>query len=206
MHSIHVTDRSEEGYQLAWAIRPFVGERVSGDLVWSRRVGERVYLCVIDALGHGSAAADAAAVLARQLSKSVPDSPAELIANMHEAGRGTVGAAASVLIVDVATATVELATVGNTTVSVVSSRASRTMVSSDGIVGQQIGAPMIQSHQLRKDEIILCHTDGVQSGLGASDVARVLRMSARAAARFLLRSKGKTMDDASVVVFRLVEP
>jgi hypothetical protein len=160
----------------------------------------------MDALGHGEAAAQATETLAARLSSSTPDTPAALMAHLHEAGRGTVGAAASVLVVDPDTRVVELGTVGNITVSILSSRESRTMVSSDGIIGQRLGEPLIQSHRLQEDELILCYSDGMHSGLDAPTVARVMRMSARAAVRFLLRSKAKTMDDASVVIFRFVQP
>jgi hypothetical protein len=98
---------------VAAAGRPCVGEMVSGDrwtVEWS---GAACRIAVIDGLGHGPLAAEAAAAAVQALKEQPELGPAEALRRCHTALRGTRGAAISVARIDPVAGSLSYAGVGN---------------------------------------------------------------------------------------------
>ena len=78
--------------------RPRPGEIENGDAVLVRHTGRFSLVAVIDALGHGPVAAQVASTAVRVLTAAtLPRRPEQVLLDVHEALRGTRGAAATVV-------------------------------------------------------------------------------------------------------------
>lgn len=175
--------------------RPRAGEQVSGDLVVVREDKGRQLLCVIDALGHGPKAA-AAAQLAGELLRATPlgASVEELVWRMHEALRGTRGAAALICVVD--GDDLQGVSVGNVSLRSTSRRLS--VLQTPGVLGgAAIRRLRIFRGRVEAGERLVAHTDGVSGRFNLEEIAGT---TPRQACEAILQAYGRTEDDATVLV------
>ena len=82
-------------------VRPRAGEVACGDGVLVRDDGSRTLLALVDALGHGPAAAEVTAAALECLSRvAIAAGPIAVLSELHAALRGTRGAAAMVCVLE----------------------------------------------------------------------------------------------------------
>jgi negative regulator of sigma-B (phosphoserine phosphatase) len=81
-------------------MRPFPGEDVSGDRHVAASAARGLTIAVIDGLGHGPAAASAAARAAEVVEGHPDAQPEDLVRLCHEALHGTRGAAMTIASID----------------------------------------------------------------------------------------------------------
>jgi anti-sigma regulatory factor (Ser/Thr protein kinase) len=119
--------------------RPHPDERASGDHAAFVRTGDGEVLIVVDGLGHGPAAREAASAAIRVFHERHSEPAPAILEACHEelgAKRGAVMA-----VVRLRAATVEIASVGNVDVQLVSPRKTRRFGGSPGVVGARPSAP-----------------------------------------------------------------
>jgi anti-sigma regulatory factor (Ser/Thr protein kinase) len=191
------------GLEIGAVVLAAPGEPHPGD-AWSVLQGGRgPAIVVVDGLGHGPAAHDAAqAVLAG--CHAVPGSvPAVMLASAHAAARATRGAAAVVIEIDRDGAAVRAAGIGNIACCVVMADGSvRHLPSMQGIVGGEMRRVHEAEAAMPHGALLIAHSDGVATrwrldaypGLAARHPALV--------AAVLLRDFIRGRDDATVVVAR----
>ena len=115
--------------------KPKIGESVNGDAVVVRDEGDVVLLAVIDGLGHGPIAAEAAQVAVATLAtQSLKEPMIDVVKTLHDKLRGTRGVAATLCLVR--GQDLEACAVGN--VQVTSSNASIPLVLSAGVLGMRV--------------------------------------------------------------------
>src|SRR5262249_26365508 len=114
---------------------PLKGEAVSGDAWCVRRSPQGVTILVIDGLGHGQLAAEAARLAVEIFLKATESSPAELLKGIHGALRATRGAAGAIAELDLDAPQVRFAGIGNISASVINAQHTHNLVSMNGILG-----------------------------------------------------------------------
>jgi CheY-like chemotaxis protein len=92
---------------------PYPGETVCGDAWMVAQQEERCLVLVVDGLGHGPAAADAARAVVQACRQHSTRTPEELLAAAHTAAQGTRGAAVGLAEINTATQRLHFAGVGN---------------------------------------------------------------------------------------------
>src|SRR5215472_11903781 len=106
--------------EIAVVSEPMLGEQECGD-GWSvRTTVDTVLLMVVDGLGHGILAAEAAREAERLFSQTRSSSPVAILSDTHAALRKTRGAAEAVAKIEVGKRLLSFAGVGNISASVVS--------------------------------------------------------------------------------------
>jgi anti-sigma regulatory factor (Ser/Thr protein kinase) len=190
--------------QVAGIAIPHKGERACGDAWACEKNSERTLLALIDGLGHGWEAAEAAQEAANSFRKNQARSPGEILSYMHDALRKTRGAAAGVCEIRPAEGTLTYAGVGNTAAVVLSHKISRSLVSHNGTLGMTI--PRIQEFRVEwpKDGILIMHSDGVKSRWDLSSYSGLLARHAAVIGGALIRDFRRERDDSSVVVVKAV--
>jgi hypothetical protein len=147
---IHATYRS----------RPKIGEVASGDAVVARVGPSSSLFAVIDALGHGPVAeAVAKKAMAVLESVALDRGVVEPLEAVHEALRGTRGAALTLGIHRHGTRTIECAGVGN-----VSARGlvrSIAFAPTPGVLGSKLGKPRSVTLDMRAGDALLVVSDGI---------------------------------------------
>ncbi len=188
--------------RLDWAAisRPADGESVCGDGHLVAPFPGGTLVAVIDGLGHGEEAAQAARAAIAVLESAPAVGVAELLERCHEALRRTRGAAVSVA--SIGTGELTWVGVGNVEMAVVDvapeTRPEHLLVQG-GVVGQSVPRLRPRSIRFGPGALLAAATDGVPPGL-ASRLDRTVPPR-EAAARLLDGAGGR--DDALVLVGRL---
>lgn len=186
-------------------VRPLAGESVSGDAVagiaWSRGT----LLALVDGLGHGPPAAEAASAFLASVRED-RELPLDLMfARANAALIGTCGAVAAVARVDEETRAGEFAGIGNVEALLAPANQSRPVhfVSIAGMLG---GAPRTvrpQPFRFDPDDILMMHSDGIRRDF---DVGLLRAMPLQAAAEAIVRAHSRRNDDAACAIMRALAP
>ncbi|OBH58826.1 stage II sporulation protein M [Mycobacterium colombiense] len=190
----------------ARAGRPLPSEYTSGDQGIAVDVGgEAALFGVVDGLGHGPAAAEAALRAVDVVTRAGSQRVEVLIQLCHRVLAGTRGVAMTLARVDFAANTVTWAGVGNVTADLVTKAPTGIQIRSSarligGIVGYRIPEIMpAQVVSIRPGDLIVMSTDGI-----AEDYLDHVDFSATAVAiaEGLLGKDAKETDDAMVLAAR----
>jgi anti-sigma regulatory factor (Ser/Thr protein kinase) len=188
--------------QVGSVMRPRPGEEVCGD-GWAVRFHDGgVQLLVVDGLGHGPGAAEASREAVRTFHAHPGLPPAEMLRRMHDALRGTRGAAAAVADLDAVRGEVRFAGVGNIAGAAVGAADDRSMVSMNGIVGHQFGRVQEFTYAWPAGALVVLHSDGVGSRWSLSGYPGLLARDPALVAGVLFRDAARDSDDSTVVVAR----
>jgi phosphoserine phosphatase RsbX len=184
------------------------GERRSGDVAVFAPSQRGGLVAVIDGLGHGDGAADAAEAAARVLETWVDEPPQRLLERCHEELQRTRGAVMTLAWFDLGERTMQWTGVGNVEARLVRAGAGTdarhaSPVVLGGVVGFNLPQVRMQTIALEPGDAVALATDGVaadfsvslESGIGAQQLAERV-----------LERHGKGTDDALAVVVRYLGP
>lgn len=180
---------------------PLESEPVSGD-IWSyTHDGDRATFLLVDGLGHGRLAHDAAKDAIRAL-KDHPSAPAiEILDLANRSARGTRGAAAAAAGVDLAQGMLTYCGLGNISGSLVTRQGtSRSMISQHGILGADQRRIQPFHYPWNGMGVLVMHSDGLQTRWDLSKYPGLLARDPGVIASVLYRDHARGRDDVSVVV------
>lgn len=142
---------------------PIQGEHECGDGWGVRRFADSLVLMVVDGLGHGALAAEAAREAEKVLAHAQADSPLKILQDIHDSLRKTRGAAVAVARIQETKGLLTFAGIGNISASIVSPGLSRSMASHNGTAGHLV--PRIQefTYPWNANSVIIMHSDGLGS-------------------------------------------
>ncbi len=175
-------------------------EAVCGDGWTSRVAGEESLLMVVDGLGHGTFAAEAAREAERVVGESQSASPAEILRDCHQALQKTRGAAAAVATISRERELLLFAGVGNISASLVTQNSRRGIASHNGTLGHQLHKIQEFSFPWRSDSILIMHSDGLGSKWDVDEYPGILRRHPSIIAAVLYRDFERGRDDVTVLV------
>jgi negative regulator of sigma-B (phosphoserine phosphatase) len=180
---------------IRWTVRerPRRGESVSGDRAVVIEGAASSTFAVIDVLGHGPVASDAADEAARALRAGEGGTVADAIGALGGALRGTRGAAALVLVVD--GDRLSAGGVGNVELRADGLKLSVALV--PGIVGARHGPPVVFDAVAVPGGRIAVFSDGLSQRL---DLGAVRGLPLEEAAAALFERHATTTDDATLLL------
>ncbi|WP_250847016.1 ATP-binding SpoIIE family protein phosphatase [Aquisphaera insulae] len=188
---------------------PLAGEEVCGDSWAIEHVAGRSLVMVVDGLGHGPQAADAAREAVRVFGLAAATvGPADYIREAHAALRSTRGAALAVAQIDHERGEVRYAGVGNIAGAVLDANHEvRTthMVSHNGTVGHTIRKVQEFSYAWSPGSLLVMHSDGLVTHWQLDHRAGLRVKHPGVAAGSLYRDFKRGRDDVTIVVARGVE-
>lgn len=178
---------------------PLAGELDSGD-GWRVDIRETGWAAaVVDGLGHGAGAAEAAAVvLATHVEH--PEAPARCLQLAHERARATRGAACTVVVHDPRARSLVHAGVGNVAATLVGLDASRGLAAQNGTLGAVCPAVREQRIDAPPRALLVLHTDGLTSRWRLQDYPGLRARHPQVVAGVLFRDAQRARDDATVLV------
>jgi anti-sigma regulatory factor (Ser/Thr protein kinase) len=179
---------------------PLQGETECGDGWGLRRFADSLVVMVVDGLGHGVLAAEAAREAERILVQAQSDSPPTILQDIHDALRKTRGAAVAVARVQEAKGVLSFAGVGNISASMLSPGTSRSMASHNGTVGHQM--PRIQefTYPWNADSVVVMHSDGLTSRWDLERYPGIWGKHPSLVSAMLHRDFTRSRDDVTVLV------
>jgi anti-sigma regulatory factor (Ser/Thr protein kinase) len=183
--------------------QPIAGESVSGDDALVRRTDQALIAIVIDGLGHGPEAREAAVVAKRTARAVIERGPAEILAACHAACARTRGVAMTIARLE-PTGELLLAGVGNVAAYVLGPQSARRFTGSAGVIGgagplRRVGTDEMA---LSPYDALILHTDGVSSRTIVEDDRAFLGQTPVIIAARMLDLYGSNLDDALTLVVR----
>lgn len=191
---------SAPAIEVACVSEPIRGEETNGD-GWGVSISaDAVLLMVVDGLGHGTLAADAAREAERILSTRNWTSLNQLLQETHLALKKTRGAAEAVAMIDAQKGLLSFAGIGNISGSVVEPTASRSLASHNGILGQHMERLQQFTCPWNKESILVMHSDGMATRWDLQNYPGIWRKPPSLIAAVLHRDFRRERDDVTVLV------
>jgi anti-sigma regulatory factor (Ser/Thr protein kinase)/serine/threonine protein phosphatase PrpC len=178
------------------------GERVCGDGWGFSQDGGRTAMMVVDGLGHGPDAAEAASVALEAFAEDPMAAPRDMLVRTHGALRRTRGAAVMVLQADAGAGIVRSAGAGNVVGRLVSGTSDRSVLCQHGTAGVTIRTPDETRTPWPPHALIVLCSDGIETRWKADELVPVLGRDPALAAALLARDHSRGRDDATVAVLR----
>jgi serine/threonine protein phosphatase PrpC len=192
--------------EIGQAQAPRAGENESGDRCVYWQAEQRALVAVIDGVGHGREAAEAAAVAAEVLERN-RDKPLDWLLELcHEKLVATRGAAITLTLFDGRDGTLRWVGAGNVAAMLLHTEPSgttrkRELLVRGGVAGVNLPSTEVSSTELARGDLVVLATDGLRPAF----MDRVDRFARpQPLAERLLAEYGTKRDDALVVVARLV--
>lgn len=182
--------------------RPHPQERVNGDAYFIKTHDDCTLLVVIDGLGHGNGAKEAADAAIDSLEEWAGESVDEILLAAHDVLRATRGAVMGAAIIDRDRERVHYAGVGNIAVRVFNTPQSFNPIPSNGTLGARLGKIRVWSESWTEGATILLASDGVSDSWHISSYPGLLERSPQLLAGVLMRDYQRPADDATVLVVR----
>lgn len=187
---------------IAGFVVPIKGEYVCGDACHWVQSDNRCAITLVDGLGHGFHAAEAAEEAIEIFEKYASQPPGEILAYMHDALKKTRGAAAAVAEIRPLSGTLTFAGVGNISASVLSKALSRNLVSHSGTLGHVMARIQEFKVEWPRDAVLVMHSDGVQTRWDLSRYPGLMARSSATIAGVLFRDFRRERDDTGLVVVK----
>jgi anti-sigma regulatory factor (Ser/Thr protein kinase) len=182
--------------------RPHPGEQMNGDAYYISERGRRTLLAVIDGLGHGPGAKEAADVAVDQLDEWMGEPLDEVLAQIHNALRSTRGAVIGAAVIDNGAGRFHYSGVGNVMVRVYGAPEHTTPVSTNGTLGARLGQLRVWTYPWDEGATLIMASDGVSASWDIESYPGLLQRSPQLLAGILMRDYGRDADDATVLVAR----
>ncbi len=179
---------------------PKHGELANGD-AWAAAgtEGQRSYL-VVDGLGHGPLAAEAARAAVHEFKRCSAARPAEILANIHRALRPTRGAAVSVARTEEGRDTIVFAGIGNVSGAILTGNDVRKTVSRNGTAGHQVQRIQEYEYPFHSDSRFVMYSDGLLSSWSIDPYPGLMSRHPTLVAGVLYRDFKRERDDITVLV------
>lgn len=192
----------EASFSIGVICAPAPGEDRSGDSWAVGRHRGRLRLLLVDGLGHGPIAAEAAAEAVRLFHAYPEASPETMLGRLHDGLRATRGAALAVAEIVPLHSIVRWAGVGNIAASIVSDAGARNLMSHNGIVGHQMRRVQEMTYPWPTDAVLVMASDGLRSQWRLDEHPGVAARDPSIVAGVLFRDHLRGRDDATVLVAR----
>jgi anti-sigma regulatory factor (Ser/Thr protein kinase) len=203
LHEKKVAAPVDDGFAVASRMTPIRGEIVSGDNWSSLRFGDSLAVAVVDGLGHGPKAAEAAHAAIESFYRCIREvGPAQAIELAHQALLSTRGAVMAVACIDAQAQTLRFAGLGNISAVLHSQGSVTRLGSTDGTVGYGVRKARETSVAWTPRSTLIMNTDGLSSRWNLAKHPGLLACHPVLVAAVLHREFARNTDDATVVVIQ----
>ena len=155
---------------------------------------------VVDGLGHGLAAADAAQAALRTFRSHATLPPAQLIEAIHSALRATRGAAVAIAEINHDKQQTQYCGVGNVAGVIVTPTTRYGLVSHNGIVGHEVRKIQEFTYPWPEQALLVMHSDGLMSRWDLAAYPGLLTRHPSVISGVLYRDFTRGRDDVAVVM------
>jgi anti-sigma regulatory factor (Ser/Thr protein kinase) len=164
----------------------------------------RTTAIVVDGLGHGAKAAEAARAAVAAFQRSPGDDLEQLAHHVHAAMRTTRGGAVGLCRLDPQLGRADYVGVGNVSGRLVSNGSSQAMVSMSGTLGVELTPPRIRrlSYDLAERATLVMSSDGVRDGFDVDAHPGLFAHDPLVIAAVIHGDRARGTDDATVIVVR----
>ncbi|GAC1416186.1 MAG: anti-sigma regulatory factor [Acidobacteriaceae bacterium] len=179
---------------------PVHGEDACGDSFVIQTGSSRSLYMVVDGLGHGTGASEAAAEAVETFNRYSDERLTEIISRCHNALKKTRGAAMSIAAVDHERQTLTYSGVGNVSATLITGTTVRNLLSQNGTLGAVLPrVPQEYTYPVEQNTSLLMYSDGLSSRVNLSGYPGIQSRHAGLIAGVLYRDFGRKRDDATAL-------
>ncbi|MBN4071870.1 SpoIIE family protein phosphatase [bacterium AH-315-F18] len=194
----------KETIQCGRYVRPYAGERYSGDAIAICETEDGVLLGIVDVAGHGTEASLVGAHVVSLIERHQSEPISSIMKTLHESLQGTRGAAVGLCTVSATTGILRYSGTGNTVLRRLGEDDSR-LISRDGMLGHIMGTPRVETLQLASKEVVLMYTDGVKTSFLVRDYPQLMTDHVDTIARSIIQRYGREHDDAACIAMKFTQ-
>jgi anti-sigma regulatory factor (Ser/Thr protein kinase) len=191
-----------DNLEFAGVTLPYPGEPVCGDGWYCEQTAGRALAVLVDGLGHGLGAAEAAQEAVATARQRISKSPGEMLNYMHDALKKTRGAVAGIVEVRPHEGLLTYAGIGNISASILSKGTSRSLISHNGTLGMTVARVQEFRTEWTPDSVFVMHSDGLQSKWDLLSYPGLISRHPALICGALIRDFRRHRDDAGVVVLK----
>jgi anti-sigma regulatory factor (Ser/Thr protein kinase) len=196
----NVAPQEQSALQVGVVCLPVRGETTCGD-AWIIKPGpQRVTLMLVDGLGHGVFAAEAAHEAVRIVNEAQSSSPSSLLHDCHDALRKTRGAAVAIATIDLEKQTLSFAGLGNIAASLLTPERGRGLASHNGTAGHHLHRTQEFTFPWTEQTVLIMHSDGLATRWDLKEYPGIWARDASVIAAVLYRDFARERDDTTVLV------
>jgi anti-sigma regulatory factor (Ser/Thr protein kinase) len=186
-------------FELGVVSQAMRGEIVCGDGWGTRPTPDRSFFMVVDGLGHGTFAAEAAREAERVLADSAANSVETILRDCHDALRKTRGAAAAIAAISKENGTLVFSGVGNISSTVLDGENRRGIASHNGTLGHQIHKFQEFTVPWNPASVLIMHSDGLGTKWDLKQYPGLASKHPSIIAAILYRDFERERDDVTVL-------
>jgi anti-sigma regulatory factor (Ser/Thr protein kinase) len=175
------------------------GELVCGDGWGTRAQDGHSFFMLVDGLGHGTFAAEAAREAERVLADSHSTSAASILRDCHDALKKTRGAAAAIAEISHEKGILTYAGVGNISATVIDGHSRRGIANHNGTLGHQMHKLQEFTVPWNAESILIMHSDGLGSKWDLNQYPGLASKHPTLIAAMLYRDFLRERDDVTVM-------
>lgn len=176
------------------------GETVCGDGWAMRGTRDHSFFMVVDGLGHGAFASEAAREAERVLAESQATSAANILRDCHDALKKTRGAAAAIAGISREKGTLSYAGIGNVSATVVDGEIRRGIANHNGTLGHQMHKIQEFTVPWNEQSMLIMHSDGLGTKWDLNQYPGLARKHPSIIAAMLYRDFSRERDDVTVMI------
>ncbi len=167
----------------------------------------KTVLCIIDGLGHGEHAEQAAQAALDFVGKHQHEPLIKVFAACDKALLNTRGVAMGIAVIDQEAEMLTYAGIGNTRAMIFGNGKRNINLSSDyGIVGAGYRRLASESVPLAVGDLVLLYTDGLPETIDLSAYNDVIKSDLERLAESILQDHRRETDDAGILIFKMEAP
>lgn len=193
---------SRERLEYGVVCRAITGEEVCGDSWALAQRAANDLIMVVDGLGHGVNAADAADAAVGVFRERRTSSIMEILDFAHGALRSTRGAAVAIAEISNHDGVLRFTGAGNVAAAILTNGTSRSLVSHNGTVGHQMRRPHEFQYPWPKGALLVMASDGLLTHWGLEKYPGLTQRHPLLIAAVLYRDFCRGRDDVTVLVAR----
>jgi len=187
--------------------RPKKGELISGDDYLIHGLPGKLFLAVIDGLGHGPKAHEAATTIKSVFEEQIAKGNLNLMLMFdlaHKRAAATRGAVVAAAVTDAARKRISFLGIGNISIKLVGKNGNDSPISTDGIVGYSMERKKFSELPYEEGQVLIMHSDGVSERYGSSFVKERMGLSMQALAQKIVEGYGRVeRDDVTLLAVKL---
>jgi serine/threonine protein phosphatase PrpC len=182
--------------------RPRPGEEVNGDGYFIAEGEDEILVSVIDGLGHGQGAYNAAQAALDILEQWDGESVGDVLAAANDALKATRGAVMGVAMINRRAGELQFAGVGNIEARLYNGLKHLSPTSVYGTLGGRFAQPRIWKSEWTANSALIMTSDGLSSSWTIDMYPELMRRTPQLIAGVLMRDMARDSDDATVLVIR----
>lgn len=182
---------------------PKAGEDANGDNYSIRHYEDKTVIFLIDGLGHGLNASESAIEAVKVFDNYYTEKPQRLMERISKAIYHTRGGAGVIALINKTEQTINFVGIGNITSFIIENGIRKTMVSQNGIIGEDITRIREYLYTFSNDAIIILHSDGISAKWDLNSYPGIEYRHPAIIAGLLYRDFSRGNDDLTVVVVKM---